>query len=241
MVLQQQKRAFYQWNDEQNEIWSLLYKRQFPRLPKYAHSLWLEGHDILQLEEDVIPSGERLDALFQEKIDWELVSTDVQYSDGATWFNHLVEQKFLITEYIREKDSLDYTPLPDIFHDIFGHLPLHINKRYADLTKEYAKLLLECPRDVERGLGTIWWYTIEFGLMKEDGEVKAFGTGLMSSYEELNLAYSDKMERRPFNPVGMAQHVKSPHEFHKILWVMEDLEQLEEFVAQQRQLFRISY
>jgi phenylalanine-4-hydroxylase len=188
-----------------------------------------------------VPNSERLDRLFQERIGWELISTDVQYSDGQSWFEHLVKRKFLITEYIREKESLDYTPLPDIFHDAFGHLPMHINGRYAALTREYAHLMLECPQDVRPGLGSIWWYTIEFGFIKEADEIKAFGTGLMSSYGEFDLAFSDKMIRRPFNPVDIAQHKPSPHEMHKILWVMEDFDQLEEFVAQQRQQLRVLY
>lgn len=241
MVLQAQKRPFYEWNDDQNEIWNLLYTRQWPRIKERTCAWYQQGHEALGLTAERIPEGAELDRIFQERTGWELVSTDVQYSDGQSWFEHLTERQFLITEYIREKDSLDYTPLPDIFHDAFGHLPMQVNKRYADLTESYAHLMLDCPPDMRPGLGSIWWYTIEFGLIKEGGEIKAFGTGLMSSYGEFDLAFSDKMERRPFNPVDIAQHKPSPHEMHKILWVMEDFEQLEEFVEQQRQLIQVRY
>ena len=243
MVLKdtQEKRPFYEWSDEDHEIWNMLYSRQWPRIKERACRWYQEGHELLGLTAEGIPTGEDLDEIFQERIDWELVSTDIQYSDGQSWFEHLVERKFLITEYIRDKDSLDYTPLPDIFHDIFGHLPMQIHKRYADLTIEYAHLILECPPDVRAGLGSIWWHTIEFGLIKEEGEIKAFGTGLMSSYGEFDHAFGDNLIRRPFNPLDIAQHEPSPHEMHEILWVMEDFEQLEEFVAQQRQHFRTLY
>ena len=241
MVLKEAKRPFYEWNDDQNEVWKILFERQWPRIKERTCQWYQEGHDILGLTADHIPAGEVLDDIFQERIGWEMVSTDVQYSDGPTWFENLKRRKFLITEYIREKDSLEYTPLPDIFHDVFGHLPMQIHQRYADLTQEYAFLLRECPMDARKGLGSIWWYTIEFGMVKEGDEVKAFGAGLMSSFGEFDLAFSDKMERRAFNPADIAVHAPSPHEMHKILWVMEDFEQLEEFVAQQRQLFRVSY
>lgn len=242
MVLhKEEKRAFHQWTDDQNEIWNILYTRQWPRIQEQTCQWYQEGHALLNLTADRVPDGAMMDAIFQEKTGWELISTNVQYSDGQSWFEHLIQRKFLITEYIREKNSLEYTPLPDIFHDVFGHLPMQVNKRYADLTESYAHLMLECPPDVRAGLGSIWWYTIEFGIIKERGELKAFGTGLMSSYGEFDLAFSDKMIKRPFNPVDIAQHKPSPHEMHKILWVMEDFDQLEEFVAQQHQLLRVNY
>lgn len=233
----QERRPFYEWTAADDEVWNLLYTRQWPRIKEQTCQWYQEGHELLGLQADSVPSGEKLNAHFQD-IGWELVSTDVQYSDGQDWFEHLIRREFLITEYIREKDSLDYTPLPDIFHDAFGHLPMQVHQRYADLTENYAHLMLECPPDMRPGLGSIWWYTIEFGIIREGGELKAFGTGLMSSYGEFDKAFTDAMEKRPFNPVDMAQHKPSPHEMHDILWVMDDFEQLEEFVTQQRQLIQ---
>jgi phenylalanine-4-hydroxylase len=241
MVLQQEKRQFYQWTPDQHEIWNLLYSRQLPRIQDRTCRWYQDGHARLGLQAERVPDGATLDRIFQQETGWELLSTDVQYSDGQSWFEHLIERKFLITEYIRDRDSLDYTPLPDIFHDVFGHLPMQVNKRYADLTESYAHLMLECPPDMRPGLGSIWWYTIEFGIIREEGKLKAFGTGLMSSHAEFDLAFSDRMIRRPFNPVDIAQHKPSPHAMHTILWVMEDFDQLEEFVARQRQLLRVNY
>ncbi len=234
----QEKRPFYHFDAHADETWRILFERQFAKVQQRACAWYLQGHEILGLTSQYIPNFEPLDVLFQERISWELVSTDVQYSDGQTWFEHLRERQFLITEYIRERETLDYTPLPDIFHDAFGHLPMHIHQRYADLTQEYAHLMLECTQEARPALGSIWWYTIEFGFIKERGELKAFGTGLMSSYAEWDLAFSDKMERRPFDPADIGNYKPSPHEMHKVLWVLEDFDQLEQFVAQQRQKYR---
>lgn len=233
------KRPFYNWNNEQHETWRIMFERMWPKVEARACAQYLEGHQILSLSSDRIPDFYVLDSIFQQRIEWELVSTDVQYSDGQSWFEHLKERKFLITEYIRDQADIDYTPLPDIFHDAFGHLPMQINQRYADLTQSYARLMLECPPEARKGLGSIWWYTIEFGFIKEHGELRTFGTGLMSSYLEYDVAFSDAMERRPFDPVDIAQYAPSPHEIHKILWVMEDFDQLEEFVARERQKYNI--
>jgi phenylalanine-4-hydroxylase len=232
------KRPFYTFNDEQHETWRLMFERMWPKVEARACAQYLEGHNILSLSSARIPDFNAMDVTFQQRIGWELVSTNVQYSDGQSWFEHLIQRKFLITEYIRERNSLDYTPLPDIFHDAFGHLPMQINQRYADLTESYAHLMLDCPPDQRKGLGSIWWYTIEFGFIKERGELKTFGTGLMSSYGEYDMAFSEAVERRPFDPADIAQHRPSPHAMHKILWILEDLDQLEEFVARERQKYK---
>jgi phenylalanine-4-hydroxylase len=232
------KRPFYHFNSDQDDIWRILFEQQWAHVQQRACDWYLQGHQILQLKPERIPNFAELDLIFQQRIGWELISTDVQYSDGQTWFEHLAERKFLITEYIRDRDSLEYTPLPDIFHDAFGHLPMHIHGRYAELTKEYAHLMLECPPEARKALGSIWWYTIEFGFIRERGELKAFGTGLMSSYGEWEKGFSDDMEKRPFDPTDIGCHVPSPHVMHDVLWILDDFDQLEEFVAQQRQKYR---
>jgi phenylalanine-4-hydroxylase len=233
-----EKRPFYRFSDDQNVTWGSLFRRMWQKVEARGCEMYLNGHKLLNLTAAQIPDFAALDKKFQALTGWELVSTDVQYSDGQTWFEHLIRREFLITEYIRDRDSLDYTPLPDIFHDAFGHLPMQINKRYADLVEQYAHLMLECPKDKRAALGSIWWYTIEFGFIKERGELKTFGTGLMSSYSEYDEAFSERVERRPFDPDDIGQHKPSPHAMHKILWVMEDFDQLEEFVAAQRQKYR---
>ncbi len=227
------KRPFYTFTEYQHETWKILYERAMPRVQKRACRLYLEGQQIMGMTGQHIPDFEQLDTQYQTRVGWELVSTPIQYSDGQSWFEHLVKKNFLVTEYIRERDSLDYTPLPDIFHDAFGHLPLMIHPRYADLVLAYANLMLLVDGQARQALGSIWWYTIEFGLIKENGEVKAFGAGLMSSYKEIETAFSGDVKCSPFNPDEMGIVKPSPHEIHQQLWILESFEQLEEFVHQQ--------
>lgn len=223
------RRPFKVFSAEESEIWKLLFERQFPRVKDRACRIYLEGHDILNYTSDRIPDFAEVNEQYK-KIGWELLSTDVQYSDGQSWFEHLVKREFLITEYIRDMDTLDYTPLPDIWHDAFGHLPLMTNRRYADLVHKYAEVMLAASPEQRKPLGSIWWYTIEFGFIMEEGQLKAFGAGLMSSYEEIEIAYSDRMQRLPFDPETIGPVAPSPHEIHKTLWILDSFEQLEEFV-----------
>ncbi len=225
------KRPFYHFNEAQDETWRIMFERQYPRAERRACKFWRAGVQTLGLSAARIPDFERLNPVFREATGgWDLISTDVQYSDGQTWFEHLVRKEFLVTEYIRERDSLDYTPLPDIYHDAFGHLPLMANRVYAELVHRYAQLMLACSKEDRPALGSIWWYTIEFGIIKEDGELKAFGAGLMSSYEELEVAFGDRVERLPFDPATIGPVAPSPHYIHKKLWILESFAQLQEFV-----------
>lgn len=227
------RRPFYQFTPQDDEVWQLLYSRQYPRLDgRASQPYYLDGFSALGLHDspERVPDFATMSQYLQDNVGWELYSTDEIFSEGQTWFEHLWAKQFLISEYIREKDSLDYTPLPDIFHDTFGHLPLMANKRYADLVHRYSRAMLDCAKSKRKGLGAIWWYTIEFGLIREDGTVKALGAGLMSSYGELDHAFTDNVQRLPFDPVEIAKLDHSPHSYHEKLFILEDFDQLEEFV-----------
>jgi len=225
------KRPFHQFSEHDSETWSLLYEKQLPHAQEYASRIWLEGLEKLELSADGIPDFNALDRRFQDLVDWELVSTPVQFSDGQEWFEHLAERKFLITEYIREREDLDYTPMPDIWHDAFGHLPLMANRRYADYVQEFAKYALQFSKEDRKSLGSLWWYTIEFGFMMEDGEMKAFGAGLMSSPGEIQHAYSDSVLKVPYSLEEFEKIDPSPRAMHHKLFVLESMEELEQSVV----------
>ncbi|NDJ52723.1 MAG: hypothetical protein GYB68_06520 [Chloroflexi bacterium] len=229
-----ERRPFFKFTPEDDQVWKLLYQRQWEHAHKYGCQMFIEGVEIMQLGPKRIPDFEALNKVYQERVDWELLSTDIVYADGQTWFEHLKERQFLISEYIRDASDLDYTPLPDIWHDAFGHLPFVTNQRYADLIREYAIIQLEAAPEVRKPMGSIWWYTIEFGLIREQGELKAFGTGLLSSYGELLNVFDGNVELRPFDPDDMGRYEPSPHAMHEVLWILDSFEQLEEFVYDYR-------
>ncbi|MDX1991818.1 MAG: amino acid hydroxylase [bacterium] len=226
----QEKRPFKTFSDFESGTWSQLWDKQFPQLPHTASRLWLDGVDKLRLTRDRIPDFEQLNRRLQDLVGWELVSTDVIFSDGQTWFEHLARRQFLITEYIRERKDLDYTPLPDIWHDTFGHLPFMADPRYADYIEKFAHHALKFAKEERKSLGSMWWYTIEFGFMLEQGEMKAFGAGLMSSPGELQHALSDEVEKVPYSLEAFEQIDPSPHEMHRKLFILQSFEQLEDSV-----------
>ena len=225
-----ERRPFKVFSDFESATWQMLYEKQFPQVQQHASQLWLEGIDLLNLAPQRIPDFDELSERLQALVGWEMVSTDVIFSDGQDWFEHLARRQFLITEYIRERKDLDYTPLPDIWHDTFGHLPWMANPRYADYIERFAHHALKFSKQERKSLGSMWWYTIEFGFMMEHGEMKAFGAGLMSSPGELMNALSDNVQKIPYSLEAFEQIDPSPHEMHKKLFVLDSFDQLEQSV-----------
>lgn len=220
-------RPFKQFSPAEDRIWNLLWTRQIDNCRSRASHLWLDGLDKLGMTPDRVPDFNAMNERLKQLTGWELVSTDVIFSDGQTWFEHLARRQFLITEYIREEKDLLYTPLPDIWHDTFGHLPFMADQRYADYIEHFAHVALRYNKDERKSLGSLWWYTIEFGFMIERGQMKAFGAGLMSSPGEMEHAYSNSVIKAPFSIEAFEQISPSPHAMHNTLFVLDGMEQLE--------------
>jgi phenylalanine-4-hydroxylase len=150
------------------------------------------------------------------------------YLPAKAFFACLARREFPTTVVIRPKESLDYLPEPDIFHDIFGHVPLHADPIFADFLQTYGKaaLLTDDPYHTER-LARLFWFTVEFGLIREAGEIKLYGSGLISSPgESLHALTSDKVDRRPFDLETVCNTSFEIDHYQPILYVLESFEQL---------------
>lgn len=226
------RRPFFSFDQFSHETWSLLYARQRANCEVHGTRLWLDGVEAMGISGDRIPDFERISNWLKPRVGWELLSTEIQFSSSEDWFDHLERRIFLITEYIRGRDALDYTPLPDIWHDAFGHLPFLADQQYVNLLQRFGEVFNRAPVEVRRSLGNLWWYAIEFGLMREGGEVKALGTGLMSSPGELKNAFTDNCEHVPFTLEEVMQTATSHHTFHKRLFILESLDHLEDILGQ---------
>jgi len=225
-------RPFFKFEPKDDAVWKVLYERQLPHIMELgSQDYWIAGFDGLGMTADRIPDMEKLSARLHELSGWVLYSTDTIFADGQDWFEHLQRKEFLMSEYIREMKDIDYTPLPDVFHDAFGHLPSMAIPRYVEMVSTFTEAILACDPAKRRGLGSIWWHTVEFGLIKENGKMKAFGAGLASSYGELRHAFTPgNVDIRPFVPEDIMQFRPSPHSYHERLWLMDNFEQLEEFL-----------
>ena len=134
----------------------------------------------------------------------------------------------LSTQYIRHHSRPDYTPEPDIVHEAIGHIPMFTNQNFADYSQFIGHGARIATDEQIEELGRLYWFTVEFGLVEDAGEIKAYGAGLLSSFGELEHAFSDEVERRPFD---LEQVINTPYNYsdmQKVLYVIPSYAELKE-------------
>ncbi len=221
------EQLYDRYSEEDHQVWSTLASRRLETLESQASEVFLEGLRILGLDRDHVPDLKYVNSRLSELTGWQ--SRPVPgYLPAKAFFACLARRQFPTTITIRPKELLEYLPEPDIFHDVFGHVPLHGDPVFAEFLQTYGQAALRCedPYHVER-LARLFWFTVEFGLIEEKGEVKLYGSGLISSLgESFHALESANVDRRPFNMEEVCQtHFEIDH-YQPILYVLESFEQL---------------
>ncbi|MEX2520990.1 MAG: phenylalanine 4-monooxygenase [Paracoccaceae bacterium] len=184
------------YSAEEHERWDALTARMMETLPGRASSAFLRAAETLKLSEGGIPEFERLSDRLEAKTGWRVIGVPGLVAD-ETFFDHLANRRFPAGCFIRDADEMDYIEEPDVFHDVFGHVPLLADPAYADFMAAYGRGGL---RALSLGrlenLARLYWYTIEFGLIREAGALRTFGAGIMSSQTETVFALEDGSPNR---------------------------------------------
>lgn len=220
------------FSDEQHAIWKALFAKQAPAVEKYACKEYLEGARRLRLPADRIPSVQWLNERITPFTGWRTVRTTVRYSDAVQWYKHFAQKEFLITDYVRSADELDFTPEPDMFHDVFGHLPYFTLGPYVEIQEMFAPAFHKSKTDEQReAVKRLAWYSTEFGLIRENGEPKLFGTGLISSSGEMEHVLGGKTPLHPFSAEVIVNHEKAIWSYNEQLFVFDSLSALKHELA----------
>ena len=210
----------------QHHIWETLYTRQMPNIRQHACRDFLEGLEILDLRPERIPSINELNAKITPPTGWKVVHTKVRYSDAVPWYHHFARKQFMVTDYLRTWEELDFTPEPDMFHDILGHLPFMVLPHYTAVQEMFAAPFLRGDTEQRENIKRLAWFSTEFGLIEEEGEVKIFGAGLVSSKGELEKVMSGKTELMPFTIENVLNHDKAIWSFNETLFVFRSIDEL---------------
>ena len=218
--------AYPSYTEEEHAVWRDLYARQMKLLPGRAADEFLSGLAALDLEQNRIPALADVSRKLKAATGWRVARTP-GLLDAHDFFSHLARRIFPCTDYVRARHELDYTPAPDCFHDIFGHTPMLMHPRFADFYQKIGEAALRCPdAATEEGLTRIYWFTVEFGLVKNRDGLRIYGNGIISSYGETQHSLTDKVAKRPFDPEVVAATPYDIWHFQDVLFVIDSFDQL---------------
>lgn len=171
---------------EQHAIWADLYAGiNQPYLMEHICQEFKSGFALLDLDPHQIPTVAHLNSRITPRTGWRIERTVVRYTPADDWYQKFAQRTFLITDYLRTRDQIEFTPEPDMFHDIFGHLPYLTMEFYARIEDKFAPAYIKATPEEREVIKRLAWYSTEFGLLVQENRFKVFGAGIISGRAEL--------------------------------------------------------
>ena len=184
------------YTPEEHATWDTLFARQAKLLPGRASDAYLRGLDVLKLSKPGIPDFAELSDRLMGLTGWQVVAVPGLVPDDV-FFDHMANRRFVAGNFIRRPDQLDYLEEPDVFHDVFGHVPMLADPVFADYLAAYGRGGQRAlGLDALKYLGRLYWYTVEFGLIAEPEGLRIYGAGIVSSFSETRFALDDPSPNR---------------------------------------------
>jgi phenylalanine-4-hydroxylase len=175
-----------EFSAEQHAIWADLFAGiHQPYLLEHICAEWKTGMELLRLNPKGISTVGHLNDHITPRSGWTIERTVVRYTLADDWYKKFAQRVFLITDYLRTRDQMEFTPEPDMFHDIFGHLPFLTQKFYADIEDKFAPAYMKATQEEREVIKRLAWYSTEFGLVVQENRFKVFGAGIISGRKEL--------------------------------------------------------
>ena len=212
---------------EEHRVWVTLYERQTALLPGRACDQFLKGLEALDLHGQGIPDFEVMNRKLNALTGWTVVAVPGLVPDEV-FFDHLANRRFPAGSFIRRPDQLDYLEEPDVFHDVFGHVPMLTDPTFADYMKAYGEGGLRAMRLGRlHNLARLYWYTVEFGLMETPGGLRIYGAGIVSSHGESEFSLEDPSPNRlGFDLVRVMRTPYRIDDYQQVYFVLPSLQRL---------------
>lgn len=228
----QSQQDYRAYTEEQHATWAELVRRRMPQVREHACAEYLDGFEKIGLMQDQLPDLKEVTTRLDPLTGWNTTAVSGFLPPDA-FFAMLAARRFPTTTYIRSMDSLDYTPEPDIFHDVFGHVPLHAHPVLADFLQHCGAVCtkITSKNDLER-MGRLFWFTVEFGVIHERGAIKLYGSGLISSQAESDAVIAGRPVIRDFNLDQILDQQFSTSEMQRVLYAIESFDQIYEAAKQ---------
>ncbi|MDQ3556652.1 MAG: phenylalanine 4-monooxygenase [Gemmatimonadota bacterium] len=227
-IFVQQEWAAY--TPENHAVWGILYEKRMRELRSTGSRVFLQGAEAIGLRPDRVPDLAETNARLEPRTGWNAVPVN-GFIPAHQFFVLLSQRRFPTTIIVRPRTQIDYLPEPDIFHDVFGHVPLHADPMFADFLQRFGAVAARARTEEEtEQMARLFWFTVEFGLTRDEGEVKVYGSGLISSAGDAANALGPNCLRRPFSLDAVIAQPFEIDRFQDVLFVVDTFDQLFEAV-----------
>ncbi len=223
------QQIYENYTKEDQQVWKTLFNRQLAKLQNVASETFIQGLDDVKFTPEHIPHFGETNELLAKSTGWEIVAVP-GLIDDEIFFQLLSQKKFPATTWLRKMEQLDYLEEPDMFHDVYAHVPLLSNQPFVDFLQKLAIVAANHAGDAKAIylLSRVYWYTVEFGLIRENGNLRIYGAGILSSSGETDFSLSDKPKRSAYNLREVLRATYYKHDFQTQYFVVESYEELYE-------------
>jgi len=221
------EQKFREFTQEDQKTWKTLFNNLVDNRRNQAVPMFAHGLEKLEMTAECIPDLNEVNQRLGTITGWKGIPVE-GLEEGDSFYPALGERIFPLGNFIRDPNVLSYTPAPDIFHDLYGHIPFYCDEDYAEFCERYGKVAgkyVDQPAKL-RQFERFFWFTVEFGLLETNAGRRIFGAGLLSSYGESNYALSDEPKVLPFDIDVIRNQEFKIDEYQKVLFVMKNKEQL---------------
>lgn len=221
------RQIYSNYTEEDFEVWKILFERQMKQFPTHASKAYMEGLEIANFETGIIPDFKETNQILHDTTGWRLAVVPGIVPD-YTFFELMANRRFPATTWLRKMKELDYLEEPDMFHDVFAHVPLLTNQPFVDFLEALSKIGLRYVGNnyaIEL-LSRVYWFTVEFGLIQEEAGLRIYGAGILSSAGETRFSLSDEPPKHTFSIEHMLDTPYRKDKFQTEYFITESFEQL---------------
>jgi phenylalanine-4-hydroxylase len=215
-----------EYTTDNHLAWRALYEKRMHELQRNGSELFLKGADAIGLHRDRVPDLADVNRRLGAMTGWRAIAVS-GFIPAADFFSCLADRRFPTTITVRPLDSLDYIPEPDIFHDVFGHVPLHSDFVFANFLQRFGQVASRAVTEQQTTwMARLFWFTVEFGLIEQQNELKVYGSGLISSAADAANALSENCSRLPFDLDAVINQEFAIDRLQDTLFVVNSFSQL---------------
>jgi len=222
------RQEYESYTADDYKVWQILFERQMKNLPGKATQAYIDGIDIVKFEAERIPKFDEVNKILEPMTGWR-VHVVPGLIPNKDFFELMRDRNFCATTWLRKMEELDYLEEPDMFHDVFGHVPLLSNQALCDFLVNLSNIALK-HIDSDSAIecvARLYWYTVEFGLIQEKEGLRIYGAGVLSSSGETDYSlYSDKPKRVPYNVQEIINTPYIKDRYQEKYFVIDSFEQL---------------